>query len=118
MQDTPMTIRQGDVLLQATEEVGVQLMEGTLDGDGAVTLARGEVTGHRHRLERQAIADGAPVSRVYFHPEAPGTVACVHLQAAQLLVHEEHTSHQVRAGIWRVSRPYEYDGTELRRVED
>jgi hypothetical protein len=112
-------IRQGDVLLQPIEEVGSQFTESPLDSDGSATLAHGEVTGHRHRFERQAGFDGSALSTVYVHPAAPNEVARIHLKAAQALVHEEHTSHEVKAGTWRVSRPYEYEGAELiRMVED
>lgn len=112
-------IRQGDVLLQPIDEISSQFSEAPLDSDGSATLAHGEVTGHRHRFERQAGMDGSALSTVYFHPSAPGEVARVHLKSPQALVHEEHTAHEVKAGSWRVSRPYEYEGAELiRMVED
>jgi hypothetical protein len=112
-------IRQGDVLLQPIEEIPSTFTESPLDSDGSATLAHGEVTGHRHRFERQMGMDGSALSTVYVHPAAPNEVARVHLKAAQALVHEEHTSHEVKPGAWRVSRPYEYEGAELiRMVED
>jgi len=112
-------IRQGDVLLQPVESIPAQFKEGKLDSDGSATLAHGEVTGHRHRFERQMDMDGSALSTVFFHPSAPHEVARVQLKAPQALVHEEHTAHELKAGTWRVSRPYEYEGAELiRMVED
>ena len=109
-------IRQGDVLLELISQVASSLQQAPLDRDGSATLAHGEVTGHRHRFEFQAAADGAALSTLYVHPVASHEIARVQLGDAQALVHEEHSSHEVGAGIWRVSRPYEYEGTELPRM--
>jgi len=112
-------IRQGDVLLQPVEEIGSQLIEAPRDRDGAATIAHGEVTGHRHRLELEAGPDGTARCRLYEHPEAPGEVTRVLLTTSQPLLHEEHGAHMLTCGLWRVSRPYEYEGAELiRPVED
>lgn len=119
MKKKPIIIRQGDVLLQPIDNLPSSMQTSPLDADKSATLAHGEVTGHRHRFEFQAGADGSALSRIYVHPAAMAEVANVELQAPQALVHEEHSAHQLGAGVWRVSRPYEYAGAELmRRVED
>jgi hypothetical protein len=112
-------VRQGDVLLEPIEAIGEQFTRVPLDRDGSATLARGEVTGHRHRLEFHAAEDGSTLSTVYVHPTAPTEVARLRIEAAQNLVHEEHVQCELAPGLWRISRPYEYEGAELlRRVED
>lgn len=111
-------IRQGDVLLQPIEDISPELVPAPLDRDGSATLAHGEATGHRHRLEFQAGPDGAALSTAYVHPDAASEVAQVRLLAPQALVHEEHLPHALQPGAYRVSRPYEYAGEDLRRVED
>jgi dipeptidyl aminopeptidase/acylaminoacyl peptidase len=111
-------IRQGDVLLQPIAQLGTEFKAAPLDRDGSATLARGEATGHRHRLEFQAGPDGAALATVYVHPSAPEEVARIRLDARQDLVHEEHSTHGLEAGTYRVSRPFEYTGTALVRIED
>lgn len=112
----PIIIRQGDVLLEPVGDLPKSMRPAKLDADRSATLAHGEVTGHRHRFEFQAAADGSALSRIYVHPVAIAEIARVELQGAQDLVHEEHSPHQIDAGIWRVSRPYEYEGAELLRM--
>ena len=112
-------LRQGDVLLQPIVTLPSSMTAAALDADKSATVAHGEVTGHRHRFEFQAAADGSSLSRIFMHPIAPDEITAIELAEPQALVHEEHSTHQVSAGIWRVSRPYEYSGAELlRRVED
>lgn len=116
MKNKPIIIRQGDVLLQPIDKLPSSMQKSPLDADQSATLAHGEVTGHRHRFEFQAAADGSALSRVYVHPTVATEVAHVELQAPQALVHEEHLAHRLSAGVWRVSRPYEYEGAELIRM--
>jgi hypothetical protein len=112
----PIVIRQGDVLLQPADNLPSSMQVSPLDSDKSATVAHGEVTGHRHRFEFVAGPDGAALSRIYVHPTAASEVARIELQSPQALVHEEHSAHQVGAGVWRVSRPYEYEGAELIRM--
>lgn len=116
MKKSPIIIRQGDVLLQPVSNLPSSMRPSPLDPDQSATLAHGEVTGHRHRFEFQAMADGSALSRLYVHPIVGAEVTHVELQAPKSLVHEEHSTHELGAGIWRVSRPYEYEGTELIRM--
>ena len=128
--------RQGDVLIERLEDatraclydaveaatratVPVSpFVEAQTDSDGSATLARGEVTGHRHRFERAAGDDGSALARIMVHPAAPDQPAIVELAAPQALVHEEHSAHEIARGTWRVSMPFEYIGAELVRVQD
>ena len=129
-------IRQGDVLVERIEDATKACLydaveaatratvplspfvEAQTDSDGSATLARGEVTGHRHRFERAAGDDGSALARIMVHPAAPDQPAVLELAAPQALVHEEHTTHEIARGTWRVSMPYEYTGAELVRVQD
>lgn len=119
--------RQGDVLLEwlddkdsiATARAIEQQAFAPLppDRDGSITLAHGEVTGHRHRFVCHP--DGSSDAMTYAHPMAPTEPAIVHVLEQTALRHEEHGAIKSRAGLVRVSRPYEYVAPELiRRVED
>lgn len=115
----PIILRQGDVLLQPIPKVARSFEVAPADRDGSATLAHGEVTGHRHRFERQAGFDGSAMAMIYVHPTARAEVSRVIVKEPQHLLHEEHSPHEIAPGSWRVSRPYEYVGTDLpRMVED
>jgi NUMOD4 motif/HNH endonuclease len=112
-------IRQGDVFLEPIKKIADSFVEAPLDRDGSAVLAYGEATGHKHRFERAADSDGSALSIIYVHPVAKGEVARLKLAQPAHLLHEEHSPHEIPAGTWRVSRPYEYVPQELpRRVED
>lgn len=91
-------IRQGDVLLmplsQADERFSQKLNH--------LTLAEGEVTGHRHR-----ISDGQ--AELY---ERDGTLYLKVLSSEATLTHEEHHAVTIPQGDWlvRIQREYEPDG--------
>jgi len=112
-------IRQGDVLCEVIPESDMNSFKAIEPKDGRTVLAWGEVTGHSHRFEFQAGADGGSAAIAYAHPLAPGEPARVHLLAPIALKHEEHRALLIPAGTVRISRPYEYQGTELpRQVAD
>lgn len=119
--------RQGDVLLEwldsrssiaAARAIEQQaFLPIPADKDGSTTLAHGEVTGHRHRFVCHP--DGGSDAITYGHPLAPAEPALVHVMEPTALRHEEHGFIDSPRGLVRISRPYEYQGTELpRRVED
>ena len=89
-------IRQGDVLVIPSET----LVKGTKLPH--LTLAEGEVTGHRHRIsngEAELLErDGVMYLRV--------------LSPTALLTHEEHAPVTIPRGNWqiRIQREYEPDG--------
>ena len=112
-------IRQGDVLLEPIATLTAAFDAAPLDRDGSATIAHGEATGHRHRFERQAMDDGSALSMIAAHPAARHEIARGKLATDQVLLHEEHFPQEVPAGIWRVSRPYEYIAPDLiRQVAD
>lgn len=109
-------IRQGDVLCDRIDAIPKSMRPMQPDTDGSVTLAHGEITGHRHRF--RAGPDGASDSMLYAHPVVATEPARLEVPQLDELVHEEHSPHAFLPGQYRISRPYEYTGAELRRVED
>ncbi|MBF2083484.1 hypothetical protein [Thermoleptolyngbya sp. C42_A2020_037] len=110
-------IRQGDVILTTVESGNLaQRQPAPLDRAqrlNHLTLAEGEVTGHRHR-----IADGD--AELY---ERNSTLYLYVRSESARLVHEEHKPIDVPMGIWQVRIQREYVGTEqpqvvFRPVED
>lgn len=88
-------IRQGDVILLPVEQIeGKNLSH--------LTLAEGEVTGHRHR-----ISEG--LAELY---EKDGILYLRVLSDRATLTHEEHNAIQIPQGNWliRIQREYEPQG--------
>ncbi|NEQ23064.1 MAG: hypothetical protein F6K28_28705 [Microcoleus sp. SIO2G3] len=87
--------RQGDVILLPVEQTqGAKLSH--------LTLAEGEVTGHKHR-----ISEGE--AQLY---QQNGTLYLRVLSETALLTHEEHNAIAIPQGNWmvRIQREYEPDG--------
>jgi len=87
--------RQGDVILLPVEQTQGQKLS-------HLTLAEGEVTGHKHRIsEGQA--------QLY---EQNGTLYLRVFSETALLTHEEHNAIAIPQGNWmvRIQREYEPDG--------
>jgi hypothetical protein len=94
-------IRQGDVLLLPTAEItGTKLPH--------LTLAEGEVTGHRHRI----ISGQAELY------QANGTLYLKVLSDSATLSHEEHHPIQIPQGNWAVKIQREYEPGGWRYVAD
>ena len=85
--------RQGDILLEKVD--GVQVTRRTPVEDGVI--ARGEVTGHAHRVENGELA-----------LTNAGTL--VFSDGSATVEHEEHDRLELEEGIWRVHRQVEYVG--------
>jgi hypothetical protein len=111
---TAYMARQGDVLLV---EVDDELPHGCVIADfddGYVILARGEATGHAHRIE-------SPAAALY---RAPDGAWYLRADESTALVHEEHDPIPVPPGTYRVVRQREYarasevDGEAWREIED
>lgn len=109
---------QGDILIErvadaaATKPINV-------DPDQSVVLARGEVTGHRHRFTGEsgavmfrddALARGVPPELYLGHVKVAAGGAD--------LVHEEHDTISLPAGTYRIRRQREFDAGEMRIVAD
>lgn len=102
-------IRQGDVILsylspaETTPELNRTLEKARKLPH--LTLAEGEVTGHRHRI---AEGDAELYERggtLYLHVRSP----------IANLVHEEHQPIQIPQGLWQVRIQREYIGTERQK---
>jgi hypothetical protein len=108
---------QGDILIERVDEV---LCCGTLidrDADGALVLARGETTGHRH-----AIFDRVMMFRDdNLAHDMPAELYVAHLRVEEdeaLLRHEEHSPITLPRGTYRVRRQRELEPREARIVAD
>ena len=94
-------IRQGDVILLSVEQTqGQKLCH--------LTLAEGEVTGHKHR-----ISDGQ--AELY---EENGTLYLRVLSETATLTHEEHNAISIPQGDWMVRIQREYEPKGWRYVAD
>jgi hypothetical protein len=94
-----MLYRQGDVLIVATNHIPTGLTEVPKD-NGRTILAYGEVTGHAHAVEGQALflaADVAELERAWLRVEEEAKV-----------VHEEHGTITLPPGDYEVRRQREY----------
>ncbi|MBD1931282.1 MULTISPECIES: hypothetical protein [Cyanophyceae] len=94
-------IRQGDVILLCVEKTEGQKLS-------HLTLAEGEVTGHKHR-----ISDGQ--AELY---EANGTLYLRVLSETATLTHEEHNAISIPQGDWMVRIQREYEPKGWRYVAD
>jgi len=94
-------IRQGDVILVPVPEIeGKKLSH--------LTLAEGEVTGHKHR-----ISDGQ--AELF---EKDGTLYLRVFSDVATLTHEEHHAIQIPQGSWLVRIQREYEPQGWRYVAD
>jgi hypothetical protein len=96
-----MQLRQGDVLLIRVDEIPDSATPVARDG-GAVVLAYGEVTGHRHAVhERHA--------ELLELPDAEVEQRFLRIAGREArLVHEEHDPIALAPGCYRVVRQREY----------
>lgn len=108
-------IRQGDVLTIEIDSLpdDVELVEREA---GAVVLAHGEATGHRHAFYGGGV-------RMYATPSLPGATKerparVLRLLKGDDLKHDEHTQIPHEKGLRRVVRQVEYQPGELVRVAD
>lgn len=94
-------IRQGDVILLSTQEVTGEMIP-------HLTLAEGEVTGHKHRITQGEAQ--------LFHKD--GTLYLLVLSETALLTHEEHQGIPIPQGHWMVKIQREYEPEGWRYVAD
>jgi len=75
-------------------------------------IARGEMTGHMHRVSNSSLVDGAMLTLLG---------ASMYLQSPEVgttIVHEEHGTIQLPAGAYAVVNQREFDGLRWRTVLD
>ena len=110
---------QGDVVLEEVEDVAVSVTPPMgVDSDGAVVLARGELSGHRHIFldggvtffRDDALSQGMPSELYIGHIKITAPTA--------ELRHDEHDSITIPAGCYRVRRQREWDAWRTRHVMD
>ncbi|OUL20471.1 hypothetical protein BV378_29070 [Nostoc sp. RF31YmG] len=94
-------IRQGDVILQPVAQVEGEKIP-------HLTLAEGEVTGHKHR-----ITEGK--AELY---SKHGTLFLRIFSETALLTHEEHKAISIPQGHWMVKIQREYEPEGWRYVAD
>ena len=100
-------IRQGDVLLvrRDAKPRGAGLLPRE---DGAVVLAHGEVTGHKHQLRGPQVT--------YYRDSGNEYITIV--GAPEPLVHEEHSAVPIVPADFELGQQVEYAPAELRNVAD
>ena len=101
--------RQGDIFFVKIDEE-VNLSEGTALKNGVI--ARGEETGHAHRVSPSSLAAGAMLvalgRAMYLRSPEAGTS----------IVHDEHGPIQLPTGTYAVVHQQEFDGLRWRQVWD
>lgn len=129
---TLLQLRQGDVQIQQIHSLPEGCKEVPLDRDGAIVLAYGETTGHRHavydhmvqRKEAPGSADEiteAAIARAQAKARlliAPNGERYLEVKETVHLTHEEHTAHAIPPGIYQLPIQTEYSPQALRRVVD
>ena len=118
------TIRQGDVLLVKTDKLPEGCKEVPHVG-GAIVLAFGEVTGHKHqiadwkdagRLARNALHGAKVRARLL---EAPNGARFLEVVKPVTLKHEEHSPAKIAPGLYELPAQMEHSvGNIPRRVAD
>lgn len=99
-----MLYRHGDVMLMRVESIPADAMRRP-----STVLARGEATGHSHRIAEAATAE------LY----EQGGVGYVKVTAERaLLVHDEHKPIELPQGLYRFWQQREYSPKEIRRIVD
>ncbi len=101
--------RQGDIFfVKIDQEPDIEAARPVKTG----VIARGEQTGHMHRVSNASLADGAALvlrgESMYLRaPEAGATI-----------VHDEHGPIQLPTGFYAVVNQQEFDGLSWRTVLD
>lgn len=102
-----MQYRQGDLLIVRDDTVEINLPEQKTEC-GRIVLAYGEVTGHAHVFDSDAV--------MYAQEVGEGGVLVVNREGK--LVHEEHAPINLDKGKYRVIRQREYRRGEIVNVLD
>ncbi|WP_210191620.1 MULTISPECIES: hypothetical protein [Rhodomicrobium] len=108
---------QGDILLEKVNDLvpaGVTIAPGA---DGALVLAEGEMTGHRHVIfDRVTMFRDDSLAR-----DMPSELYVGHVVVEDdeaLLRHEEHAAIALPRGTYRVRRQRELEAKDVRIVAD
>jgi hypothetical protein len=108
---------QGDLLIERVADTKPSGQRIEPAADGALVLAEGEVTGHRHAIHDRvtmfrddALARDIPGGLYVGHVRVDGPTA--------LVQHEEHGAIELPRGTWRVRRQRELEPRDARLVAD
>jgi hypothetical protein len=108
---------QGDLLIERVEDAKVASGGIEPEPSGALVLAEGETSGHRHALygtvamfRDDGLAAGIPDGLYVGHVTV--------LQGTAKLVHEEHAPINLQKGTWRIRRQRELEPKDARIVAD
>jgi hypothetical protein len=110
--------RQGDVLIESITEIPDVAKK--QERSRQVTLAYGEITGHKHVLETEDPADWWRVeeaNRSFISGEGAIDIF-LSVSAGGTVNHPEHAPIQLPPGLYRVTRQREYSPTAIRGVAD
>lgn len=101
--------RQGDIFFVKTDET-IDLAKATPVKNGVI--ARGETTGHAHRVSKTSLDGGALLNLLgrSLYLKAP--------EAGATVVHDEHKPIHLPAGVYEVVHQREFDGLGWRQVLD
>ena len=110
-------LAQGDILIERVTDVPVTGTVLQAAGDGAVVLAEGETTGHRHAIydrvtmfRDDALARDVPGGLYVGHVKVEGPTA--------LIQHDEHAPIELPRGTWRIRRQREMEPRDARLIAD
>ena len=108
---------QGDLLFERVEDRLPSGSEIYRESDGALVLAEGEVSGHRHAIfeavtmfRDDGLARDIPDGLYIGHVLVPDSTARVQ--------HDEHSAITLPKGTWRVRRQRQVEPTDVRIVSD
>lgn len=100
--------RQGDVMLERVPEIPKDAIPVDWSKEGRVILVLGQATGHAHALSTDKTTMRETGSGDRF----------LDVQDGAELVHEEHSTIPLPAGLYQVIRQREYSPEEIRNVND
>jgi len=100
-----MQFRQGDVFLFRVAAAPKAMGAPILRESGAVVLAHGEVTGHKHQIF-------AREAELFALPDTDDRFLRIMAASGVALVHEEHTTITLPAGDYRVRIQREYTSAD------
>ena len=100
-------MRQGDVILLPTKTIECQKLP-------HLTLAEGEVTGHKHRISDGQAELYEEKGTLYLN----STLYLKVLSDTAMLTHEEHEAIAIPKGTWTIRIQREYEPEGWRSVRD
>lgn len=108
---------QGDLLIEKVEDIEPSGTILRADATGAIVLAEGELTGHRHAIyDRVTMFREDALAR-----DIPSDLYVGHVKVADgsaTILHQEHAPITLREGTYRVRRQRELEPKDATLVSD